>query len=62
MTAKEFTAWRAALALSQQDAADTLGVHLSTVQRYEKNTAIPVTVEMSCKWLRLKDMFKEEAA
>lgn len=62
MTAKEFTAWRAALGLSQQAAADSLGIHLTTVQRYERSIPIPVAISLACQALKIRDLFVEKSA
>ena len=54
MTGAEFTAWRARLGLTSQAAADLLGLHIVTAQRYGWGRApIPRSVELACGLLEL---------
>jgi len=61
MTGPDFTAWRTRLSLTQQAAAHTLGLHLTTVQRYEtgKLTNIPYVVELACQHLDMLRTMKD---
>ena len=49
MDAIEFKAWRDRLGQTQQQIADRLGVSRTTIQNWESGTAIPQSVETSCK-------------
>lgn len=50
MNNKEFGAWRHRVGLTQQEAANRLGVSRTAVQNWEGGvTPIPATVEMSCQ-------------
>lgn len=49
-----FTEWRTRLDLTQQGAAEALGLHLRTAQRYDKGTAIPRAITLACAYLELK--------
>lgn len=59
MTSAEFKLWRERLGLSQQAAADVLGVSKGSIELYERGARrddnrpveIPTTVELSCKYL-----------
>jgi transcriptional regulator with XRE-family HTH domain len=59
MTSAEFKSWRERLGLSQQAAADVLGISKGSIDLYERGSRrddnrrveIPVTVELSCKYL-----------
>lgn len=56
MTAEQFKAWRAAMGLSQQQAAEALGLSRLSIINYEagrrredgRPVAIPKTVELAC--------------
>ena len=48
-------AWRNAMGLTQQQAAEVLGLHLRTVQRYEHGGEIvPSVVLLACQGLLLR--------
>jgi DNA-binding transcriptional regulator YiaG len=57
MTPADFRAWRARLDLTQQQAADLLGIHRNTVALYEEGrrrdrdaqVKIPKVVERACR-------------
>jgi transcriptional regulator with XRE-family HTH domain len=58
MTPADFRAWRARLRLSQEQAADALGVHRNTISLYERGTrtdrgrtpvVIPKVVALACR-------------
>lgn len=52
MTPASFTAWRATLGLSQAEAANSLGVVKSTIQRYEAGSLpIPLAVQLATRYL-----------
>jgi len=59
MTSAEFKVWRERLGLSQQSAADVLGLSKGTIELYERGARrddnrpveIPTTVELSCQYL-----------
>lgn len=47
--AKSFRAWQAALGLSNQEAADALGLTLGTIKNYRNGHAIPPAVAVACR-------------
>jgi DNA-binding XRE family transcriptional regulator len=59
MTSTEFKSWRERLGLSQQTAADLLGISKGSIELYERGSRrddnrpveIPTTVELACKYL-----------
>ena len=52
MTGGDFARWQSALALSNQETADVLGVTLSTVKNYRrKKGALPAVVTIACSAL-----------
>lgn len=59
MTSAEFKSWRDRLGLSQQSAADLLGISKGSIELYERGSRrdnnrevdIPMTVELSCKYI-----------
>jgi transcriptional regulator with XRE-family HTH domain len=61
MTPDQFKAWRAHLGLSQQAAAEMLGLSKGSIELYERGTrrddnrpvVIPRTVELACAALAL---------
>jgi putative transcriptional regulator len=53
MTASAFRAWREAAALTQDQAAATLGLTLARVQQYEAGRPIPRAVALACAALAL---------
>lgn len=61
MTPIELHAWRKSLGISQQEAADELGISKSTVELYEAGrrrdngqpVEIPKYIEAACNWLSL---------
>lgn len=61
MTSEQFKAWRAYMDLSQQGAADMLGLSKGSVELYERGrrhednrpVVIPKTVELACAALAL---------
>ncbi len=53
MRTSEFLAWRKSLRLTQQSAANELGVSRATIQNWEKEvTSIPRMVQLACNVLR----------
>jgi DNA-binding transcriptional regulator YiaG len=53
MTSREMREWRKTLGLTQQEAAEALGVGARTVRAWEGSyTPIPTTVAFACQWLR----------
>jgi transcriptional regulator with XRE-family HTH domain len=50
-----FSEWRAAMNLTAQQAAEALGLHMRTVQRYDTadDERIPKHVKLACAYLRL---------
>ncbi|MCB2099825.1 MAG: DUF2442 domain-containing protein [Rhodobacterales bacterium] len=53
MNSKDFTRWQAELGLSNQEAADLLGVSLNSIKNYRKTDRIPRAVQIACLTLRL---------
>jgi hypothetical protein len=49
MTGADFKAWRARLGLTQQAAADALGIALRTAQSYDASAELPLIVERACR-------------
>lgn len=47
--ADDFTAWQRAAKLSNQEAADFLGLALSTLHAYRKGSTIPTAVQIACR-------------
>lgn len=47
--ADSFRAWQAALGLSNQEAADALGLTLGTIKNYRNGHAIPPAVAVACR-------------
>jgi hypothetical protein len=47
--AKAFRTWQAELGLSNQEAADALGLTLGTIKNYRKGNAIPPAVAVACR-------------
>jgi hypothetical protein len=47
--ADAFRAWQAALGLSNQEAADALGLTLGTIKNYRNGHAIPPAVAVACR-------------
>lgn len=45
----DFTAWQRAAKLSNQEAADFLGVALSTFHAYRRGSSIPTPVKIACR-------------
>lgn len=58
----EFKAWRCRLGLSQQEAADALGLSKGTIENYEagrrrgsgQTVDIPKHIEAACNWISLQ--------
>jgi DNA-binding transcriptional regulator YiaG len=49
--AADFAAWQEALDLSNQEAADVLGVSLNTIKNYRAGSVIPATTALACRAL-----------
>jgi hypothetical protein len=49
MTEGDFSAWQARLKLSNQEAADVLGVTLSTIKNYRNGRSLPRPTQLGCK-------------
>jgi len=47
--AKSFRAWQVSLGLSNQEAADALGLTVGTIKNYRKGYAIPPAVAVACR-------------
>jgi transcriptional regulator with XRE-family HTH domain len=68
MTSVEFKSWRERLGLSQQAAADVLGISKGSIELYERGARrddnrpveIPTTVELSCKYLALQARLRRQ--
>jgi Protein of unknown function (DUF2442) len=50
--AASFRAWQASLDLSNQEAADALGLTLGTIKNYRKGNAIPPAVAVACRAMK----------
>lgn len=51
----DFATWRSRLNMTQQAAAEALGLHLRTVQRYDKgDDPAPRAVLLACAYLELR--------
>ena len=48
-TGPSFREWQAALGLSNQEAADALGLTLGTIKNYRNGSAIPAAVAVACR-------------
>jgi DNA-binding XRE family transcriptional regulator len=68
VTSAEFKTWRERLRLSQQAAADVLGVSKGSIELYERGSRrddnrpveIPTTVELSCKYLAQQARLRQQ--
>ena len=68
MTRAEFKSWRERLELSQQQAADALGMSKSSIELYERGSRrddgrsvqIPTTVALACGYLEERTRLQEQ--
>ena len=48
-TARDFTQWQERMALSNQEAADSLGVSLNTIKNWRRGSDIPLAAAIACR-------------
>lgn len=59
MNANDLKQWRERLGLTQEQAAEALGLSRPTIARYECDNDIPLVVEYACNYLSLLKSYKD---